>query len=563
MQKSNNNQQIPLSPFFFSMMLFFLLAVITPSIHAQTTYHVKPTGNDANDGQTWATAFQTLQTAINTASAGDAIWVAEGTYLPTEDSAGNTNPSDERNKVFHLNEDIELLGGFPSIGNPTIADRNWQMHLTVLDGELQGDANNGNNAYTILYPINRTNACTIDGFTIQNAQGVNGQSLENAQGGGIFLEGSSATVVNCRFVNIVSIIGGAIYIRSSQNARFINCAVYRNVAEVGGAVFGREHSTVFTNCTFSGNVSLFSDGIFSSFSPSPTFTNCIIWENDGTITQQNGADASVNYSIVQGGWTGAGSNNLNQDPLFIDPNSNNFRISACSPAIDAGDNTADLDAGGSETQTISDILFDLAHNDRQENGTIDIGAFEDTGSLFLQVNSPICSGEELQLGPVASDQLNFQWSGPQNFTSTEAMPTIPNVSEGASGNYNVTVSDGLGCSAIGELSVTVKSSPVPSISGKTEYYESQNSTLLNAGNWSSYKWSNGFTTQTIEAVEGTYTVTVTNTSNCTGIDQVSVIQLKDVPTLSQWGLINLALLLMICGVLVLIQEEKMNKWNLV
>ena len=35
------------------------------------------------DGSSWASAFDDLQDALAVAEAGDAIWVAEGIYLPT------------------------------------------------------------------------------------------------------------------------------------------------------------------------------------------------------------------------------------------------------------------------------------------------------------------------------------------------------------------------------------------------------------------------------------------------------------------------------------------------
>jgi hypothetical protein len=48
----------------------------------------------------------------------------------------------------------------------------------------------------------------------------------------------------------------------------------------------------------------------------------------------------VYFTCIQGGWTGAGSNNINADPLFVDPDNGDFRIAIGSPCIDAGDNTA-------------------------------------------------------------------------------------------------------------------------------------------------------------------------------------------------------------------------------
>ncbi|MGB5025217.1 MAG: hypothetical protein WBO44_07705, partial [Saprospiraceae bacterium] len=43
-------------------------------------YHVKPDGNDANSGLSFALAFKTIQTATNKVKAGDSILVYNGFY---------------------------------------------------------------------------------------------------------------------------------------------------------------------------------------------------------------------------------------------------------------------------------------------------------------------------------------------------------------------------------------------------------------------------------------------------------------------------------------------------
>ncbi len=64
--------------------------------------------------------------------------------------------------------------------------------------------------------------------------------------------------------------------------------------------------------------------------------------------------------------------------------------------------------------------------------------------------------------------------------------------------------------------------PVPIIRGILKYCASDHFTTLDAGNWASYQWSNGETSRIIEANAGTYTVTVTNSNDCTGTDEVTV-----------------------------------------
>jgi len=103
----------------------------------------------------------------------------------------------------------------------------------------------------------------------------------------------------------------------------------------------------------------------------------------------------VNYSIVQGGWTGAGGvGMLNSNPLFFDPDGvdniigtidDNLRLrgsspppGGASPAINAGNNasvpadTLDLDG---DLNVAEPIPFDLAGNARFV-GPVDMGAYE-------------------------------------------------------------------------------------------------------------------------------------------------------------------------------------------
>ena len=109
---------------------------------------------------------------------------------------------------------------------------------------------------------------------------------------------------------------------------------------------------------------------------------------------------------------------------------------------------------------------------------------------------------------------NYLWS---NGESTQII-------EADEGMYVVTVTNTSACTGTDQVSVTEKPSPNPSIVGELEYCATDNSTTLDAGNWTNYLWSNGETTQIIEASEGTYTVTVTNSNDCTSTDEVNVIE---------------------------------------
>ncbi len=84
----------------------------------------------------------------------------------------------------------------------------------------------------------------------------------------------------------------------------------------------------------------------------------------------------MRYSDVEDGWTGEG--NIDADPLFVDPDNDDYHISSGSPCIDAADNTAvpkgiDTDLDGNPR-----FLDDPATKDTGfgEPPIIDMGAYE-------------------------------------------------------------------------------------------------------------------------------------------------------------------------------------------
>jgi len=167
------------------------------------------------------------------------------------------------------------------------------------------------------------------------------------------------------------------------------------------------------NCTFSENSTVNNGGGMYNNSSDPTVWNCIFWNNSdaggmdesGQIHTQAGTPV-VNYSDVQGGWTGAGgTGNLNTDPFFADADGaddtvgtpdDDLRLSPGSPGIDVGSNVA-IPAG---------ITTDLDGGDRIINSTVDMGAYDGISWYITSRRPPIISPFSQRLMPQSTGTLS-------------------------------------------------------------------------------------------------------------------------------------------------------------
>lgn len=236
--------------------------------------HVATTGNDLNDGLSWATAKRTVQAGLDAAAGGNQTWVAAGTYT-------------ER---ITLTIGTALYGGFA--GNETdLSQRNWTVNKTILDGNQGG---------TVVTALSFTGATTrIDGFTIQNGSGtVSGTST---RGGGIYCNSGSPTIANNTITGNTASNGGGVYCYYSS-ATITNNTITGNTVYSGGGIYCYHSSATITNNTVAGNTSTSGGGIFCDAS-SPTIANNAITRNaasnfGGGIRCGSSSPTVVNSTIV-------------------------------------------------------------------------------------------------------------------------------------------------------------------------------------------------------------------------------------------------------------------------
>ncbi len=233
--------------------------------------YVDANATGANNGSSWANAYNYLQDALDVATSGYEIWVAQGTYRPDRDTnhPGGTN---DRTATFQLINNVAIYGGFPS-GGGQWASRDPNIYETILSGDI-GVANDINdNSYNVVTGSGTDSAAVLDGFTITAGNAVSGGGMLNSHG--------SPTVTNCTFSgNTSSNVGGGMY-NDHSSPILTNCTFSGNsTSGWGGGMRNNNSSPTVTNCTFIGNsASTNGGGMHNVNSSNPTVTNCTFTGN--------------------------------------------------------------------------------------------------------------------------------------------------------------------------------------------------------------------------------------------------------------------------------------------
>jgi subtilisin family serine protease len=220
--------------------------------------------------------------------------------------------------------------------------------IVVLEGRYTGKGNRdidfGGKILTVRSQFGPA-TCVID------CQGFGrGFDFHNGEGSDSVLEGF--TIINGKGNN-----GGAINCIDNSSPVIRNCIFSRNSASgLGGAVCNSNSAAALINCTFHANTDLLGGGAVSNLSDGMIIINCILWDNEpGEIFSSGTMD--ISYSNISGGWEGEG--NIDEDPLFADPNSDDYHLKSemgrwdpnsqrwaqddvTSPRIDAGDPNSDF-----------------------------------------------------------------------------------------------------------------------------------------------------------------------------------------------------------------------------
>ena len=167
-------------------------------LHSGPVWYVSTSGSDSNEGVK-SSPFSTIQAAIDAASSGDTVLVADGTYT--------------ENLIIY--KDIKIIS--ENGAEKTIIDGGKIKHVIEFNSS----------ALT-------TRDCVLDGFTITNGGNANGSSDE--AGGGINVWSGSPTLRNLiiKGNRREAWSGGGIHVSENANPLVEGCIIKENYAESGG-----------------------------------------------------------------------------------------------------------------------------------------------------------------------------------------------------------------------------------------------------------------------------------------------------------------------------------------
>ena len=264
--------------------------------------------------------FDNIQAAVDAASDGDTILIAEGIY--PVNSAINAN-----------GKAITIRGWTNNDGSPAVTIDGQQSTRVIYS--------DGDSSDTVFENLIIANGQDGDGGGMRIVNGsptftnctFEGNTCTNGTGGGVYAVGTvdgavpcNSLFTNCRFENNHAIsLGGAVFTRPGNNLIFDGCFFANNTATDSGAgVYSESDSTTFFNCTFESNVANeHGGGIVVNNTITVldwcSFINNIAVNYSGGAVSCFGGSATITDCVFEGNSAGDHAGGLKVDgvPLFV------------------------------------------------------------------------------------------------------------------------------------------------------------------------------------------------------------------------------------------------------
>jgi len=232
---------------------------------------------------------------------------------------------------------------------------------------------------------------SYDSVAIQNNLIANNSKNDNDAAGLYVTQANTTKIVNNVIIdNIASQNGGAVYINTKNSLCFVNNTIYGNKASnIAGGVYIDLSET-------QGTINIY---------------NNIIWGNDANICKdlflyKSSGIVNIynnNFNEFYGSWSSE-SGNINESPLFIDTDNNDYNLNYTSPCINAGSNNApempESDKDG---------------DPRISDNIVDIGAFEHSTTI----KHPADTNQDFIITQPEFNTYNQAWRNNTDWQTTQ------------------------------------------------------------------------------------------------------------------------------------------------
>ena len=425
-----------------------LTANFRSAVASNVHYVVQSNPTPVSPFITWDTAATVIQDAVDVAASGDLVLVSNGVYA----AGGRVAPGQFLTNRVYLGQAITVS----SVNGPAV---------TRIVGAADPAMPNGLGPAAVRCALVSENAQLI-GFTLTNGHTRVGVDLEDpdGRGGGVLGYPPLSIVSNCIIIaNAAHGQGGGSFQAKVKNSQIIgneatygagayygtisNCLVASNrAAQDGGGIYNAaihaciiqgnhaagygggiykgwdtrnclivenqaawgggcaESATYLQNCTVVGNTADTAGGTSAG-----SAINCIVYGNEAPDSS-NYLTVSFSYSCTLPLPPGTG--NIAQDPGFVAPSADNWRLLSSSPCVETGSNIwapQDLDLDG---------------HTRLYGVRVDMGAYEFYPAPLIEVTP---AGQDFGLVPagVASNLPFLVRNAADGILSGEASVAIP------------------------------------------------------------------------------------------------------------------------------------------
>lgn len=407
---------------FIRLLATGVLALMLGATASATTYYVRTTGLDTNNGTSAATAFKTVQKALSLAQAGDSIYIGKGTFTGAVTSVragtatapirlfGDTTGAytgDKGTPALNTTSGttVTITHNYIEFQQITITGTVNPITWSGTGGALRSlNVTKGNTGAikltggTLLLATCNVYSSTSDAINVTNGTiTLNGCTVRNNTGRAVVINGASAAATvdrNTFYTNTgytIDLVNGSLtlsnnLIRNTTNGVQITAGtakVWNNTFYIPGT------NGVLQN---GGTVAVFNN-IFCQASNALAYTA-------GTLTHNNNLywQNTNNYT-----GTTAGVKDLYADPKFT--SASNWKLLNSSPAIDTGADASSV------------TKLDRVGAIRPLGPAYDIGAYEVTGPsktvpYFTDFEATSTPGTEWTATGVLTSTQSTRFAGP-------------------------------------------------------------------------------------------------------------------------------------------------------